>query len=112
MEIKKTVQQMFKAKNYDSQKVRIQSLEGEISKKNKFVHRLRLEVEDKETTVHEKTTNYRAKEQALKLRLESFKRAQQDVQKTIKPQLIQMEREVHELSYQVNSGRKKLESFF
>lgn len=94
MEIKKTVQKMFKAKNYDSQKVRIQSLEDEISKKQKFVHRLRLEVEDKETTVFEKTTNYKAEEQGLKMRLETFKRAQVDLQKTIKPQLSQMEREI------------------
>ena len=66
---------MYKAKNYDSEKVRIQSLNEEINKKERFVQRLRLEVEDKETTVFEKTTNYKAEEQALKLRLESFKKA-------------------------------------
>ena len=53
---------MYKAKNYDSEKVRIQSLNEEINKKERFVQRLRLEVEDKETTVFEKTTNYKAEE--------------------------------------------------
>lgn len=69
------VQQMYKAKNYDSQKVRILTLNDEISKKQKFVQRLRLEVEDKESTVFEKTTNYKAEEQALRLRLDTFKKA-------------------------------------
>jgi hypothetical protein len=39
------------------------------------VQRLRIEVEDKETTVFEKTTNYRAEEQSLKMRFESLKKA-------------------------------------
>lgn len=66
---------MYKAKNYDSEVVRIQTLNEEIGKKQRFVQRLRLEVEDKETTVFEKTTNYKAEEQALKVRLYSFKMA-------------------------------------
>lgn len=66
---------MYKAKNYDSEVVRIQTLNEEIGKKQRFVQRLRLEVEDKETTVFEKTTNYKAEEQALKVRLDSFKMA-------------------------------------
>lgn len=66
---------MYKAKNYDSEVVRIQTLNEEIGKKQRFVQRLRIEVEDKETTVFEKTTNYKAEEQALKVRLDSFKMA-------------------------------------
>ena len=44
-----------------------------------------MEVEDKETTVFEKTTNYKVEEQAIKLRLDSFRIAQTNLIITIKP---------------------------
>lgn len=54
--------QLFKQKNYDNQKVRLQSVSEEIGKKQRFVQKLKVELEDKDSTVFEKTTNYKAEE--------------------------------------------------
>ncbi len=88
------------------------TLEEEISKKHKMLSKLKAEIEDKDSTVFEKTTNYKAEDASLKVRHENLKRAQLEIQKVIKPSLLQMEREIKDLAYQINSGRKKLEAMF
>ena len=51
----------------------------EITKKERMLEKLRSEVYDKESTVFEKTTNYKAEEAQLKVRFENLKKAQQEL---------------------------------
>lgn len=112
LEIKKALATLFKHRNYDNHKVRITTLNEEISKKEKTIQKLRDDLDDKDTNVFEKTTNFKAEESQLRVRFENLKKAQSDIHKTIKPQLVIMEREIKELGYSINSGRKRLEGFF
>jgi flagellar biosynthesis chaperone FliJ len=62
LEIKKVIGSLFKHRNYDNHKVRISTLNEEISKKEKVVNRLKEDLDDKDTNVFEKTTNFKAEE--------------------------------------------------
>lgn len=62
LEIKKQVAALFKHRNYDNHKVRVSTLNEEISKKEKMVLKMKEDLEDKDTNVFEKTTNFKAEE--------------------------------------------------
>ena len=66
---------MYKQKNYDNNKVRGQSLEDDITRKERMVQRIKSEIEGKDSTTFEKTTNFKAEEGQLKIRFENLKSA-------------------------------------
>ena len=68
-------------------------------KTEKTVNKLKFELEEKSSVLFEKTTNYKAEDGSLKIRLDNLKKAQADLLKVIKPQLVHMEREVKELTF-------------
>ena len=85
LEIKKSIATLFKHRNFDNHKVRIASLNDEISKKEKMISKLRGDLDDKDTSVFDKTTNFKAEESQLKVRFDILKKAFTDLSKTIKP---------------------------
>ncbi len=72
-EASKFIKKSFKEKNYDASKVRLESLNEEISKKEKIIAKLQSEIEDKSSSVNDKTTNYKFEETSLKQRFDTLK---------------------------------------
>ena len=62
LEIKKAIATLFKHRNYDNHKVRVNTLNDEIQKKEKLISKLKGDLEDKDSNVFEKTTNFKAEE--------------------------------------------------
>jgi len=68
-------------------RLRLSTVEESIQKKEKVIDGIKNGLDQKEGVLHEKTTNYSVEDGALKVRLENLKRAQVEMQKSIKPQL-------------------------
>lgn len=98
----------YRDNNFDNINSRLKEIGDLIHSKEKAIEKYRNN-EELESGIFERNTKYAAEIAQLRTRIDNLKKGEKEIKNTVKPQLLNLKREIKELSHQIINDKKKMD---
>lgn len=99
---------LFRDNNFDNINSRIKEIDEAILSKEWAIEK-NIVIEETESVMFDRNTKYTAEIVQMRTRIDNLKKGDKEIKNTVKPQLLNLKREIKELSHEIINGKKKMD---
>lgn len=101
--------EIYRDNNFENIKNRLKEIKDSIITKEKGIEKNNKVIEETDAAMYDRNTKYSAEEAQMRTRLDNLKLGEREIKTTVKPQLLNLKREIKELTHEIMNGRKQME---
>lgn len=101
--------EIYKDNNFDNLQIRIEEVNEGIKTKEKLIEKNKKVIEETELGMFERNTSYQAEITKMRARTDNLKVGEREIKNTVKPQLLNLKKEIKELNHEIINAKKKIE---
>jgi len=101
--------ELYRDNNYENINSRIHEVQESVNSKDRATEKNQKVIEETELGMFNRNTKYAAEEAQMRARIDNLKLGEREIKQTVRPQLLNLKREIKELNFEIINGKKKME---